>query len=92
VCKGEGEKLYVSSVPASPGSVFGQMSTIGTAAKPVSAFGQPVFGSPSMPTMADNTTLHSSQIGSGNAFSAFTGFASTLGKSVGSGISFSVLL
>jgi nucleoporin NUP159 len=30
-------------VPATPGSVFGQTSTIGTAAKAVSAFGQPAF-------------------------------------------------
>ena len=79
-------------VPATPGSVFGQTSTIGTAAKPVSAFGQPAFGSPPTPTVADSTTPRSSQIGSSNAFNAFTGFASTLGKTVGSGISFSDML
>ncbi len=79
-------------VPATPGSVFGQTSTIGIAAKPVSAFGQPAFGSPSTPTAAASTTPSSSQTGSSNAFSAFSGIASAFGKSAGSAVSFSDML
>ena len=80
-------------VPATPGSVFGQTSTIGTAAKQVSAFGQPAFGSPSTPTAgAASTTPSSSQTGSSSAFSAFSGIASAFGKNVGSGVSFSDML
>ena len=76
-------------VPATPGSVFGQTSSIG---KPVSAFGQPAFGSPSTPTASTSTTPSSSQTGSSNAFSAFSGIASAFGKSVGSGTTFSSML
>ena len=76
-------------VPATPGSVFGQTSSIG---KPVSAFGQPAFGSPSTPTASTSTTPSSSQTGSSNAFSAFSGIASAFGKSAGSGSSFSNML
>ena len=72
-------------VPATPGSVFGQTSTIGTAAKPVSAFGQPAFGSPPTPTVATTTTPSS-------AFSSFSGITSAFGKTVGSGVSFSDML
>jgi nucleoporin NUP159 len=79
-------------VPATPGSVFGQTSTIGTAATPVSAFGQPAFGSPSTPTAAASTTPSSSQTGSISAFSAFSGITSAFGKTVGSGASFSDML
>lgn len=79
-------------VPATPGSVFGQTSSIGTAPKPVSAFGQPAFGSPSTPTTASNTTPSSSKIISSNAFSAFSGVSSAFGKSAGSGSSFSDML
>ena len=76
-------------VPATPGSVFGQTSSIG---KPVSAFGQPAFGSPSTPTASTSTIPSSSQTGSSNAFSAFSGIASAFGKSVGSGSAFSNML
>jgi nucleoporin NUP159 len=79
-------------VPATPGSVFGQTSTVGTAAKPVSASGQPAFGSPSTPTAAASTTPSSSQTGSSNAFSAFSGVSSAFGKGAGSGMSFSDML
>jgi nucleoporin NUP159 len=79
-------------VPATPGSVFGQTSTIGTAAKAVSAFGQPAFESPSTPTAAASTTPSSSQTESSSAFSAFSGIASAFGKTVGSGASFSEML
>jgi nucleoporin NUP159 len=83
-------------VPATPGSVFGQTSTIGTAAKAVSAFGQPAFGSPTTPTAAPtaapDTTPSSSQTGSSSAFSAFSGTASAFGKTAGTGASFSEML
>jgi nucleoporin NUP159 len=79
-------------VPATPGSVFGQTSTIGTAAKAVSAFGRPAFDSPTTPTAAAKTTPSSSQTESSSAFSAFTGTASAFGKAAGSGASFSEML
>jgi nucleoporin NUP159 len=79
-------------VPATPGSVFGQTSSIGAASKPVSAFGQPAFGSPSTPTMGGSTTPSSSQIESSSAFSAFSGASSVFGKSAGPGASFGDML
>jgi nucleoporin NUP159 len=87
-------------VPATPGSVFGQTSSIGTATtRAVSAFGQPAFGSPSMlpstttPSTTPTTGSSSSQTASEHtAFSAFSGAASAFGKSVGSGVSFGDML
>ncbi|KAH9958575.1 hypothetical protein BC827DRAFT_1377594 [Russula dissimulans] len=79
-------------VPATPGSVFGQTSVMGAAVKPVSAFGQSAFGSPSTPTARATTTPSSSQTVSSNAFSAFSNNASAFGSAAGSGTSFSDLL
>ena len=79
-------------VPATPGSVFGQTSSIGTASKPVPAFGQPAFGSPSTTPTGGNTTPSSSKFISSNAFSAFSGVSSVFGKSAGSASSFSDML
>ena len=78
--------------PATPGSVFGQTSSFGAAAKGVSAFGRPAFGSPSTPSTTPSTTPSSSQTASGGAFSAFSGSASAFGKTAGSGMSFSDML
>ena len=72
-------------VPATPGFVFGQTSTIGTAANPVSVFGQQAFGSSPTPTTAACTTS--------SAFIVFSGTsASSFGKAVKSGRSFSDML
>ena len=79
-------------VPATPGSVFGQTSAIGTPPKPSSGFAQPTFGSPPTPLASPNATPSTSKTPSSNAFSAFSGSASAFGKPVGSGVAFSDLL
>ena len=79
-------------VPATPGSVFGQTSVIGTPPKPSSAFAQPAFGSPSTPSASPSATPSASKTPSSNAFSAFSGSPSAFGKSGGSGVAFSDML
>ena len=80
-------------VPATPGSVFGQTSAIGTPPKPSSGFAQPTFGSPPTPLASPNATPTStSKTPSSNAFSAFSGSSSAFGKPGGSGLAFSDLL
>ena len=80
-------------VPATPGSVFGQTSVMGTPPKPSSGFAQPAFGSPSTPSASPNTTPSTSKTPLSNAFSAFSGSsASAFGKTGGSGVAFSDML
>jgi nucleoporin NUP159 len=79
-------------VPATPGSVFGQTSVIGTPPKPSSGFAQPAFGSPPTPSASPNATPSTSKTPSSNAFSAFSGSASAFGKPAGSGVAFSDML
>jgi nucleoporin NUP159 len=80
-------------VPATPGSVFGQTSVIGTPPKPSSGIAQPAFGSPPTPSASPNATPSTSKTPlSSNAFSAFSGSASAFGKPAGSGLAFSDML